>query len=194
MERKRRIFLSPFNAQLLKGFILAFVVHACVRRPDSSRKNASLTHRKLASIFFYLFFFCGNTPHGQNDSLADRREEIVQTKTCPAWTCHNNTGHWASTARLASASASQDLPTLSHDITVSTVTGPASLAPEHVKIMARVVSVVETLGTQWHARGDATRPASICHEISRPNQAAQSRVVIGPDRLAELLETFASCN
>ena len=60
--------------------------------------------------------------------------------------------------------------------------------------MARVVSVVEALGAQGHARGDATGPASIRHEIGGPHQAAQGRVVIGPDRLAELLETFASCN
>lgn len=90
--------------------------------------------------------------------------------------------------------ASSDLPTLSHDITVSTVTGPTSLAPEHIEIMARVVSVIEALSTQRHARRDATGPASICHEISRPNQAAQSRVVIGAHRFAELIETFASCN
>lgn len=72
---------------------------------------------------------------------------MAQTKRFHTRTCHNNTGQLASAARLA-AKASLDLPTLSHDITVSTVTGPASLAPEHVKIMARVVSVVETLGTQ----------------------------------------------
>lgn len=84
-------------------------------------------------------------------------------------------------------------PTLSHDITVSTVTGPTSLAPEHVEIMARVVSVIETLSTQRHARGDSTGPTSISYKISRPDQATESRVIIGPDRYAELFETFASC-
>jgi len=60
--------------------------------------------------------------------------------------------------------------------------------------MARVVSVVETLGAQGHARGDATGPASVRHEIGRPDQAAQGRVVVGPDGFAELLEAFAWCD
>lgn len=58
--------------------------------------------------------------------------------------------------------------------------------------MARVVSVVEALGAQGHARRDAAGPASVRHEIRRPDQAAQGRVVVGPDGFAELVETFAA--
>lgn len=83
-------------------------------------------------------------------------------------------------------------PAVPHHAAVPAVTGPARLTPKHVEIMARVLARVEALGAQRHAGGDAARPAAVGHEVGRPHQAAQGGVVVGPHRLAEVVEALAA--
>lgn len=78
-------------------------------------------------------------------------------------------------------------PTLPHHIAVPAVAGTPGLAAEHVEVVPGVVTLVEALGAQRHAGGDAARPAAVGHEVSRPDQAAERRGVVGPDRRAELV-------
>lgn len=40
---------------------------------------------------------------------------------------------------------------------------------------------LKALGAETHARGDATRPAAVRHEIGRPHQPARRRIVVSAD-------------
>lgn len=83
-------------------------------------------------------------------------------------------------------------PTLPHHVAVPTVTGTPGLAAEHVEVVSGVVTLVEALGAQRHARGDAARPAAVGHEVGCPDQAAERRGVVGPHCRAELVVASAS--
>lgn len=83
-------------------------------------------------------------------------------------------------------------PALPHHVAVPAIAGAPGLAAEHVEVVSRVVALVEALGAQRHARGDAARPAAVGHEVGRPDQAAERRRVVGPHRRAELLVAAAA--
>lgn len=83
-------------------------------------------------------------------------------------------------------------PTFPHHVAVPAVTGAPGLAAEHVEVVSGVIALVEALGAQRHAGGDAARPAAVGHEVGCPDQAAERRGVIGPHRRAELLVAAAA--
>lgn len=57
--------------------------------------------------------------------------------------------------------------------------------------MTLVVPFLKALGAETHARGDATRPAAVRHEIGRPHQPARRRIVVSADCIEEVVRCAA---
>lgn len=54
------------------------------------------------------------------------------------------------------------------------------MAEEHVEVVPVVVALLEALGAERHAGGDAARAAPVGHKVGRPDQAAGCGIVVDP--------------
>jgi len=72
----------------------------------------------------------------------------------------------------------QILPFCTHDINISTITCSTSLWSEHVVVVSDMVSSLEAISTQGHARRHGASSTSVGDEVSRPDEPTDSCIII----------------